>query len=101
MDDCGELHDDMCAYFEFAGNAAVAEGKKVRTRSKSLVQEQVRARLFADGEEVVGRRVCKVVDKTLCHGEVRVRAMCGVRVLVLMWQHASSRENCTVSSVIG
>lgn len=72
MDDCGELHDDMCAYFEFAGNAAAAAGKQVRTQGKASVQEQVRARLFADARNVVGRCVCKVVeDETLLEGKVR------------------------------
>lgn len=70
MDDCGELHDDMCAYFEYAGNAAAAAGKQVRTRGNPSVQEQVRARLFEDGGSVIGRRVCKVVGKTLHEGQV-------------------------------
>lgn len=70
MDDCGELHDDMCAYFEFAGNAASAPGRQVRARRNPVVQEQVRTRLFKDESSVLGRRVAVVREKVLREGEV-------------------------------
>lgn len=72
MDDCGELHDDMCAYYEFAGNAATAPAKQVRTRNNPLVQEQIRFRFFKDKGSVLGRRVCMVREKVPCDGEVSV-----------------------------
>lgn len=74
MDDCGELHDDMCAFFEFAGNAAVAAGKQVRTRNSPTVQEQVRVRVFKDESSALGRRVSVFREKVLRDGEVSAPA---------------------------
>lgn len=73
VDDCGELHDDMCAFFEFAGNAAVAPGKQVRTRNSPAVQEQVRVRVFKDESSALGRRVSVFREKVLRDGEVSRR----------------------------
>lgn len=72
LEDCGELHDDMCAYFEFACSAAAAPSRQVRTRGNQSVMEQIRTRLFEEGGNVIGRRVCKVVGKSLLEGEVSV-----------------------------
>ncbi|CAN0493790.1 unnamed protein product, partial [Ectocarpus sp. 12 AP-2014] len=73
LDDCGELHDDMCSYFEFAGNAAASAAKHVRTRHLNpLAQEEVRVGLFK-GEgvgSVVGRRVSVFREKILHEGWV-------------------------------
>ncbi|CAN0289125.1 unnamed protein product [Ectocarpus fasciculatus] len=57
QDDCGELHDDMCSYFEFAGNAAAAAAKHVRTRRlPPRAQEEVRVGLLEQGKDKAGRR---------------------------------------------
>lgn len=70
IDDCGELHDDMCAYFEFAGHAATATGERVRSRNNLWLQEQVRVRLLKDDTCILGRHVCAVRGKELREGEV-------------------------------
>lgn len=71
MDDCGELHDDMCAYFELAGNAAAAAARQVRTRNNLAAQEKVRLRVFEDESSVLGRRVCVARKEKVQEGEVR------------------------------
>lgn len=70
IEDCGELHDDMCGYFEFAGNAAAAEGKQVRTRNSPSAQEEVRSALFEDEKSAIGKRVSVIRDKVLHEGQV-------------------------------
>ncbi|CBJ48306.1 hypothetical protein Esi_0002_0025 [Ectocarpus siliculosus] len=73
LDDCGELHDDMCSYFEFAGNAAAAAAKHVRTRHlPPRAQEEVRLGLFKGKgmDSVVGRRVSVFREKILYEGWV-------------------------------
>lgn len=71
IEDCGELHDDMCGYFEFAGNAAAAEGRQVRTRNSPSAQEEVRSALFEGERSAVGRRVSVIRDKVLHEGQVQ------------------------------
>lgn len=73
MDDCGELHDDMCAYFELSGNAAFAAGKQVRARKSPLLQEEVRVALFKDESSPIGRRVSVVRDKVVREGQVSLK----------------------------
>ena len=70
VEDCGELHDDMCGYFEFAGNAAGAEAKQVRTRKSLSLQEEVRSALFGDVRSAIGKRVSVIRDKILREGQV-------------------------------
>lgn len=70
IEDCGELHDDMCGYFELTGNAAAAEGKQVRTRKSPSAQEEVRSALFGDERSAIGKRVSLVRDKVLHEGQV-------------------------------
>ncbi|CAN0157441.1 unnamed protein product, partial [Ectocarpus sp. 4 AP-2014] len=73
LGDCGELHDDMCSYFEFAGNAAASAAKHVRTRHlPPLAQEEVRVGFFKgkDMGSVVGRRVSVFREKILHEGWV-------------------------------
>lgn len=70
IEDCGELHDDMCAYFEFAGNAAAADGKQVRTRNSASAQDEVRSVLFGDETSAVGKRISVVRHKVLHEGQV-------------------------------
>lgn len=60
----------MCAYYEFAGNAATAAAKQVRTRNNPMVQEQIRFRFFKDKGSVLGRSVCMVCEKVPREGEV-------------------------------
>ena len=69
-DDCGELHDDMCSYFEFAGHAATAPGLQVESGDNFWLQEKVRERLLKEDTCIVGRRVCAVRNNELCEGEV-------------------------------
>lgn len=71
IEDCGELHDDMCGYFELAGNAAAAEAKQVRTRKSPSLQEEVRSALFGDERSAIGKRVRVIRDKVLHEGQVR------------------------------